>query len=289
MITSLRMGDASAINLTEDKMNNKKKIRGLIPLLIITVLLVVLFRIAFNDGLCVREYTVDSPFSNEEHTYVLITDLHSTLYGAGQSELIAEIDAASPEAVFLVGDIGEDRRDFDNTGILIEALVERYPCYYVPGNHECWVDYADDIHELFESYGVTVMSEQTIELGDGIVLHGIDDPNFYETKEEFIRELYSFRVSEDKFDILLSHRPEYAEQYAEVGFDLTLCGHAHGGQVIIPHLINGLYAPHQGFFPKWAGGEYDIGGAKVIVSRGLMRNELPRVFNPPELVVITVK
>ncbi len=283
------MGDASAINLTEDKMNNKKKIRGLIPLLIITVLLVVLFRIAFDDGLCVREYTVDSSVTEGEHTFVLITDLHSTLYGEGQSELIAEIDAHSPEAVFFAGDIGEDRRDFDNTATLLEALVERYPCYYVPGNHERWVDYTDDIHEHFESYGVTVMSERSIPLGDGIVLHGIDDPQFYESDAGFTAALSAFPVSEDKFDILLSHRPEFAEQYAAAGFDLTLSGHAHGGQVVIPYLINGLLAPHQGFFPKWAGGEYDLDGAKLIVSRGLMRNDLPRVFNPPELVVITVK
>lgn len=283
------MGDTSAINLAEDKMIIKKKKYGILKLLVIVVVILIFLRIAFHDGLEIEKYTIDSPLVEKEHTYVLITDLHSTLYGAGQSELIAEIDEVAPEAVFFVGDIGEDRRDFDNTGILIEALVERYPCYYVPGNHERWVDYADDIHELFESYGVTVMSGQTVELGDGIVLHGIDDPLFYESDAEFLSQLGSFPVSENKYDILLSHRPEYAKQYAEEGFDLTLCGHAHGGQIIIPYIVNGLYAPHQGFFPKWAGGEYDIDGARVIVSRGLMKNEIPRVFNPPELVVINVK
>lgn len=270
-------------------MKNNKKKRRVLPFLVAAVVILVLFRISFYDGLSVKTYSIDSSCTEELHTYAVITDLHSTLYGKGQSELVAEIDAYSPEAVFLVGDIGEDRRDFDNTAILLEALVVKYPCYYVLGNHERWADYTDDIHGLFESYGVVVMSEKTIDLGDGIVLHGIDDPVFYENDEEFEEAMATLPVTDDKFDILLSHRPEYAEMYAALGFDLTLCGHAHGGQVIIPYILNGLYAPHQGFFPKYAGGAYEIDGAHVIVSRGLMRNELPRMFNRPELVIITVK
>jgi len=270
-------------------MEKKKKKHGVIPFLLIAALIVIICRIAFDDGLSVKTYTVDSIYTEFEHTYAVIADLHSTLYGKGQSELIGKIDEIAPEAIFFVGDIGEDSRDFDNTATLLEAIADRYPCYYVPGNHERWVDYTDDIHELFESYGVTALSEENVDLGDGIVLHGIDDPRFYGTPGAFLEALSEFSVNEDKFDILLSHRPEFAEQYAEAGFDLTICGHAHGGQVIIPYVLNGLYAPNQGFFPKWAGGEYFFDDARVIVSRGLMRNELPRVFNPPELVVITVK
>ena len=38
-----------------------------------------------------------------------------------------------------------------------------------------------------------------------------------------------------------------------------------------------------------AGGLYELGETQMIVSRGLCKNELPRVFNPPELVVINIK
>lgn len=46
----------------------------------------------------------------------------------------------------------------------------------------------------------------------------------------------------------------------------------------------------EGLFPKYAGGRYDFDGATLIVSRGLAREStiVPRIFNPPELVVIDI-
>jgi len=62
------------------------------------------------------------------------------------------------------------------------------------------------------------------------------------------------------------------------------------GQVRIPLIANGLYAPNQGRFPKYAGGMYNENGQVMIVSRGLSYNALvPRVFNPPEVVVVDIK
>ena len=87
---------------------------------------------------------------------------------------------------------------------------------------------------------------------------------------------------------VLSHRPDLMEYYVSLGADLELSGHAHGGQLIIPGVLNGLYAPYQGFFPKYAGGEYALDNTTMIVSRGLCKNDLPRVFNRPELVVVDI-
>jgi predicted MPP superfamily phosphohydrolase len=53
--------------------------------------------------------------------------------------------------------------------------------------------------------------------------------------------------------------------------------------------MNGLYAPNQGFFPKYAGGFYRHSKMIHIISRGLSINpRLPRIFNPPELVIIII-
>lgn len=77
--------------------------------------------------------------------------------------------------------------------------------------------------------------------------------------------------------------------YSQTPFDLILSGHAHGGQVKIPFLINGLLAPNQGWFPKLAGGLYEFENFKLVVSRGVsFKLKLPRIFNPPEIVVVDI-
>ena len=268
---------------------NKTKKRGCGCVTFIAVLVMMIFY-SLNDDLAVRKYTVESSLVTEDRTFAVITDLHSTYYGENQKELIETIDKYAPDAVFLVGDIADDKEDRQAGGaeVLLAQIAYRYPCYYVTGNHECWVDYTEDIHGLFREFGVNVLVGDAVDLGGGITLHGLDDPQFYGGREGFIEELGKLQPSEDRFDILLSHRPEYVDNYNAIGMDLTFAGHAHGGQVRIPIFLNGLYAPNQGWFPKYAGGRYDFDASTMIVSRGLMKDDLPRVFNRPEVVIVEV-
>ena len=122
--------------------------------------------------------------------------------------------------------------------------------------------------------------------GGRVDLFGVDDP-------EVGRELWKSQLEKVKkeirpevFSIILSHRPEKCLEYQD--FSLSLSGHAHGGQWRIPYLLNGLLAPNQGFFPKYAGGLYEFENHHLIVSRGLAREStrIPRFYNRPELVVI---
>jgi len=97
-------------------------------------------------------------------------------------------------------------------------------------------------------------------------------------------------INLDEYNILLSHRPEKSNEYFNAGFDLTVSGHAHGGQWRIPKILNGLYSPNQGVFPKYAGGVYSKNDNILVVSRGLAKEttKIPRLFNPPELVIINI-
>ena len=275
--------------MKREKPEKPKKQRGCGTFLLVSAVLLLLIRSALYDGLVVREYTVTSPYVTGAHTYALLTDLHSTVYGEAQEVLADKIRESAPEAVFFSGDIADDKEGFYGTALLLEQLAGM-ECWYVTGNHERWVDYTDNIKALFEQYGVTVLSGSSVLLGDGVRLWGIDDPLFYEDTNAYLAALRELGEQADgEFcDVLLSHRPEFASIYADCGFDVTLCGHAHGGQVRFPLFVNGLYAPNQGWFPEHAGGRYDFDGGCVIVSRGLVKNDLPRVFNPPELVILHV-
>ena len=218
--------------------------------------------------------------------------------------------------MLLVGDIFDDVKDDTNTELFLAGIADNYPCYYVTGNHECWGGkYRFDRQmEILEKYNIPVLSGETETLavnGETLHLSGADDPDVYmihadpeldpqeysraqaNKEETFLTQISSMSdaVSEDGYAILLSHRPEYYEAYTKYAFDLVLCGHAHGGQWRIPGILNGLYAPHQGIFPKYAGGRYDSESMTMIVSRGLARETtmVPRIFNRPELVVIDIQ
>lgn len=93
----------------------------------------------------------------------------------------------------------------------------------------------------------------------------------------------------DGFCILISHRPEFFNEYVATGVDLVLSGHTHGGQFRIP-FVGGLVAPHQGFFPKYDVGMYTENNTSMIVSRGIGNSIIPiRFNNRPEVIVIKLQ
>ena len=78
---------------------NAKKSGGFLKFLLICALLFLLVRLALYDGIAVRRYTLKTDAVSREHRFVLITDLHSTVYGENQGELAEKILAEKPEAV----------------------------------------------------------------------------------------------------------------------------------------------------------------------------------------------
>ena len=97
---------------------------------------------------------------------------------------------------------------------------------------------------------------------------------------------------QDGYRILLSHHPEYwslrEPWLSEKRIDLVLSGHAHGGQWRV--MGCGLYAPGQGWMPKFTSGVYEGEYGSMIVSRGLANTAgVPRLFNEPEIVYVEVR
>ncbi len=279
----------------------------------IIVTLAVLATIALWNQPVYRRYTVTSDKIENPVRIVHLSDLHGSIYGKDQSRLLKKIKAANPDIIVMTGDMVDDVADESGAYMLMESLSD-YPIYYVSGNHEGWHRETEKVFERIEDLGVTCYfnDSEVIEInGNKINIGGILDPagtgnrrksfsleskrdgvdlyNVLPVNEE-IKESGLLDLDLSHFTLLLSHRPEYINTYKTFDLDLVLCGHAHGGQVRIPYLLNGLYAPNQGFFPEYAGGLYKEDGMHMIVSRGLSLNFfLPRVFNPPEVVVITLK
>ena len=257
-------------------------------------LLVLIALIGLDQRMIVRKYTVESSKIDQTVKLAVVADFHGCNYGEGASRLIAAIEEETPDAILLAGDIFDDVLPWDDSEALVRTLAAKWPCYYVTGNHEYWSKQVEEICRIITASGATVLDQDCAELvvkGQHINLCGIPDPYANVGTWDALTSATG-DIHQEGLTVLLAHRPELIEQYAAKGaFDLVVSGHAHGGQVRIPFLVNGLFAPNQGWFPKYAGGKYQVEGTTLIVSRGLAREStrLPRVFNRPELVMIELR
>ncbi len=236
---------------------------------------------------------------------VLLADLHEKTYGKGNVELIRAIDHEHPDCIIMAGDMITAGREPELNPVaqLVIALSEKYPVYYVMGNHELklkempWrykTKYAAFRHAL-ESCGAKVLDDAGKYLpGTNIRILGLTaDLTYY--RKHGKKQMDAFYVkrhlgARDKYSyqILVGHNPEYGKVYADWGADLSLAGHYHGGFMRIPFSRSGgLISPKYELFPRCAGGMVRYQKSCMIVSRGLGMHTLPlRIFNPGELVVI---
>ena len=264
---------------------------------------------AFWHGLVTRKYTVKSDKIKGRVKLVLVSDLHSRIYGRNQKNIASKIKKARPDIILLGGDIYDMLGSTPLKGAeqFLDAVKNIAPVYYVTGNHDMVLMRLrkPNLKKSIAARGISVLDNKYAALdinGNRIIIGGVDDPgaNRKGDSAEYQRRLerrwekrvsYYFEKLENDgaFKILLSHRPEKTGIYGSLPFDLILSGHAHGGQWRIPFILNGFFAPHQGFFPKYAGGLYKYNGKTHIVSRGAsVHLDMPRIFNPPEIVVISL-
>jgi uncharacterized protein len=229
-----------------------------------------------------------------------ISDLHHQRFGTDQSRLLGHARMARPDLVAITGDLTY-RGTWSSWYVLELAreLADLAPVHFVTGNHDCTSPDLPGMLALLKGVGVQVLSGRSIVITRGkesIAVAGIDDPRIFREKKKsraqaIIRwkaNLATLRRSIPRrvYTILLSHRPEFAQFYAELGFDLVLAGHAHGGQIRLP-LVGAMYAPNQGLLPRYTSGMYSVGATRMVVSRGLGKSHIPvRLFNRPELVVV---
>lgn len=242
-----------------------------------------------NTALQLTEIDVHSAFlpdGFEGYRIAHVSDLHNTEIGEDNQTLLAMLEQAEPDIIALTGDM-VDSVNTDLTVVLrfAEAAMKIAPCYFVTGNHERHIAFAEMEQALIER-GVTVMRDTAIRLernGDAISLIGVDDPQFSQLTAEKLDGLCT-----DGYTVVLSHRPEKFDLYVACRVDLVLSGHAHGGQVRLPW-IGGLYAPHQGILPAYDGDLYIDGRTNMVVSRGIGNSSFPLRFNNrPEVVCITL-
>lgn len=276
-----------------------KKLLIIICILVIVALLSVYFYHQ-NNFLQTTKFTVENkkiPESFDGYKIIQISDYHNVKSNKLNKDLVSKIKAEKPDIIVITGDLIDARKTDEEVALtFLEEIKDIAPCFYVLGNHEAAIKQYNKIKCKIIEKGVKILenTHQTITIDNqSIEILGLKDPMFYPRKEQDkmngkLQKVLD-GVNNNNFKILLSHRPELLDVYSECNVDLVFTGHAHGGQFRFP-FTNGLFAPGQGFFPKYTSGIFEQNGTNMIVSRGIGKSSIPfRINNRPELIVVTLK
>lgn len=245
----------------------------------------------------------------------LLADTHNI----APTDILLSLKTYQPDLICIAGDIligyrpeGNELivKEQENVLPLVSGCVSVAPTFISLSNHE-WMICQEDIVAL-ESAGDVVLDNRFISYtvnGVRLWIGGLTSAivtNFQQFREEKggrypyrPRHSHSSHLKTDSawlsefekqngYKVLLCHHPEYwslrEPWLSEKKIDLSLSGHAHGGQVRL--FGQGLYAPGQGWMPRFTSGVYD---GRLIVSRGLANTAgVPRLFNEPEIVYVEV-
>ena len=224
------------------------------------------------------EYTFSTERIKRTTRFAVAPDIHSS----DCSDVMD--DFARCDAVLVPGDLMDrHRRNNEYAYRFLKEVPSLVPVFLSLGNHEIRYRHADRFLKEAERSDVILLRNRWVEFR-GIFIGGLSsamkrpDLAFLDRFEEL-----------DGYRLLLCHHPEFWRDYVRGrNIDLTLCGHAHGGQIQIGG--RGLYAPGQGLFPKLTDGLY--GGGKMLLSRGMTnaaKPRIPRIGNPTELIILTLE
>ena len=246
-----------------------------------------------NNKLIVSEYDYKNskiPESFDGYKIVQISDLHNKMFGKNCNKLISKIKEQSPDIIVITGDLVDlHSTNINNALIFVKQAVSIAPVYYVNGNHESELEYKDysELTVNMIKYGANVLKDETVIIrkdNDYIYITDLNDGDLVD--DTLNKKTRNF--NENIFKILLAHEPQFIDNYSLCEMDLVFSGHAHGGQIRLPFL-KGLYAPNQGFFPKYTSGKYIYEQTTMFVSQGLGNSSIPvRIFNYPQIITVTL-
>lgn len=224
----------------------------------------------------VTEYEVRSPKLQRSLCLAIVADLH----GGDYADVLPALHRA--DAILVVGDLVN--RHAEHWGHALDFLRDApaiAPTFFSIGNHEMRVREAEGFRRLLDESQVTVLDNRWTTFA-GMVLGGLSSRGKGEKTPDvsFLPEM----AAQPGFRLLMCHQPEfYARHVAPYALDLTVSGHAHGGQVSL--WGQGLYAPGQGILPRWTSGFYFH--KRLLVSRGMTNSAgVPRIGVPQELLLL---
>lgn len=247
--------------------------------------------------LVVQNVAIALPHWPREHhglRVALLSDLHvgSPYWGLERTrDLVATTNAQHPDLILLAGDYVIDGVKF-GTKIEPEIIAEVLGDLHAPlgvvavlGNHDWWND-GERITRALSSHHIVVLENRIHSVthqGRALFIVGLADAM---TRESRIRETLA-PLPKDEAVLVLSHEPDVFVSVDERA-SLTLAGHTHGGQVVIPWIGRPVVPSDYG--ERFAAGHVVENGRHLFVTTGVGTSIFPIRFGvPPELVMLTLQ
>ncbi len=210
---------------------------------------------------------------------------------------VAMTNSLKPDLIVLTGDYIAWDPSLEREAVrALAGLRAPQGVFGCLGNHEEESDTEEYVSGLFTAQGIRILrQEQTpIRLGaDELNLIGIDCPRTHseqDEEEEYRRDvnrrLHRQLVIPGTVNVLLSHEPSVFvfDRAAELGIDLMLAGHTHGGQLALGFVRRGLNLSD--LFYRYTTGWYEKRSTKLYVNRGIGTTGFPiRLGARPEITI----
>lgn len=226
----------------------------------------------------------------------VLADLQTNAIGSYEHTAVDRLLAEAPDLILLPGDLFQadpDRfsREVGNLRALLRRLSAPHGVYFVRGDAERW-DYAE---RALHGTEIVMLDDElvTSRVGDRRILLGGNRLDYRDPAAVAVRRaLQEDGPGEGAIRILMAHRPDAVlDLPPDSPIDLTVAGHTHGGQVVVP-----------GFGPPLTltsvprrvarGGLHRVDGNLLYVSAGvgLERAQAPqlRLFCRPTIGILTL-
>lgn len=259
------------------------------------IALITTFGIGYNsiNQIVRQDYTIKNDKINQDKTIVFMSDIH---YGKAQNvssfeTALKNISIVNPDCLILGGDIIDDFTFKDNMKKCVDSISKvktKNGIYLALGNHEYRAsNYCEDKDKFTtqdfidecNSKGIKVLKDEVVKLDDDVNIVGRDDLGSSSRKAD---SDMAKQIDTNKYNIFIDHQPFGWDKDREIGADLCLSGHYHGGQIWPLRLLSDLIG-------NYTYGLRDKDGHKLITTSGVSAWQYPiRTDSQSEVVVVNL-